>query len=458
MTREAPDDEASDAAGSADRRSVLLGLGTLGAAGVAGCLGDSPSDVANEGSPTATTTPMDGSATISPTAATTDGTSRTPTDAGTATDTETPTPVDPETEPVPAALTSKFYLGAKSLAVIDDRDPTNSRDVDLITTEPADATGAFRFVGVLPIDGRLLAGTYDFVTDPDLVASGRLRVFIEGEELLFSEGRERVQLHRGRHDFRVEFLREEPGETVSLGWRGTYGGLPPRIAEVDPVREAELPAKGQYELEVGTTPRAKRIAMPNSGSENSRRSLAVGLPSYTSFCFDPTDGSIPYAWLGAFLDYGPMVGYGTGRGDDPGRPLGAMFSVGGTDFPLRIGDPDDETGVEFQGYRKRPEPFELHYSVDGKSITRAVEGVIGDGNPPGRGLRSTVRFEEPPSEPVYFLTMQNDRLERSASVGTWDGGRLEIPGGVEEFTVTVINTNPAAMGMIGGGGMGGGGD
>ena len=419
--------------GRINRRKFVTGMSALGLGGVAGCLGDNGGDgtATPGGTPTGTT-----ATDVTPTDTTLPGTTATdvtPTDTETGTD----TPAEPSFGGLPAGLTYQFFEGAESLDGLDDRAPTSSGDVDHMTTEPEDGTGAFRFTGTVSTGERLFPGNYEFASDPELLSAGRLRITIAGIDLQFPGGTRSLRIPAGTHDVRVEFLQENADDQVVLGWRGPFGGLLPRIAESDPFR-SELQAGGQYEIHVGEAPETKQMQMPNSASAESRRSLAVGTPSYRNFCVDLNTGAVPYAWFGAFLDYGPMVAYGQGRGDDPGQPLGETFSVGGVDYPIRIGDPDAEPTVEFRAHRERP-AFELHYAVDGTPIVQEIEGVTG-----ALGLSYTVRFEEFPSRTVYFLTAEDAPIEREASVGTWNGGRLAISERVEAFTVTVTNTEVGA--------------
>jgi hypothetical protein len=402
-----------------DRRKFVAGMSALGVAGAAGCLGDDEGGGTDTRTPTGTDEPN-------------------PTSPAPPTDTETPTdtatPKEPEFESIPADLTYQFFDGEfDSMPNFDTLTPSDSGEPDVITAEPADGPGAFRYTATLPIGGRLSTGTYVFHADTSLVSEGRLTMYLSGNELNFSDGTTSLFLN-GPSDITIEYYQTGADGEISLGWKGPYGELLPRIADTDPVRQARQ-AQGRYEVEVGRYPNSKRMQMPDSGSDESKRSLAVGLPSLRNFCFDANTAAVKYGWVGAFIDYGPMVAYGSGRGDDPGQPLGVTFDVGGMDYPLRIGDTDAEPTVEFQGYRETPHPTELYYTVDGNAVTQVVRGITD-----GVGLEYTFRFEEPPSVAVYFHTAEDADIERSASQGSWNGGTLEITDQVDEFTVTITNT------------------
>jgi len=406
--------------GRVDRRKFLTGVGALGAGGAAGCLGDggtapTPTDTNREPSTTDDSGTTDQPATDPPT---------------------TPTPQlpnEPAFDPLPADLTYEYHEGEFSSMPAFDASPTESGEAERITTDLADGPGALRFTGTLPVGDRLEPGTYTFLTGPDLVSEGRLRLTLNGDEFALSGETSSLFIGEGNKTLGVEYYQPSADGQISLGWRGTYDELLPPLADTDPVRRG----KQRYEYELAPRGRCqgKMMQMPNSGSELSQRSIAVALPTFTNYCFDMNTCSVKYAWRGAFLDYGPLSSYGGAAGDENGQPLGLKYAVGAVDHPLRIGDPDAVPDTEYRAYREEPYPATLYYTVDGVDVTQAVEGVFGT-----LGLRYTFQFDGAPSDPVYFLTAEGDKFERTASAGTWDGPTLEVPGGTEEFTVTVINT------------------
>jgi len=418
MTRTDNTEDDSDV----DRRTFVAGVSAVGVAGVAGCLdGDD-----GGGTPTTTDEP--------------DGES-TPTNTPTATPTPTKTPVDPQFESIPSELSYEFYEGSfDEMPAFDEQSPTGTGKPDLITADPADGAGAVRYTGVLPVGDVLPSGLYEFHADQNLLSEGRLVVYLNGNELNLSGGVSSLHLS-GRMDIAVEYYQNSGDGEISLGLRGSFGELLPRIADTDPIRESRWDGK-HYEIEARRYPNSKRMQMPQSGSENSKRSLAVGLPNVRNFCFDANTAAVRYGWIGAFLDYGPMVAYGGGRGDDPGQPLGEQFDVGGlpedgapAEYPLRIAYPDAEPEVTFKGYRESPHPPKLFYAIDGTDITQRVRGVTD-----GIGLEYTFVFDEPIAQTVYFHTVEDAPIERDSDVGSWNGGTLEVSEQVEEFTVTITDT------------------
>jgi hypothetical protein len=409
-----------------DRRKFLAGVGVLGAGGVAGCLGDGR----ESSTPDETSVDTEQGSVPPETTGSQDGP-----DTRTATDTGTTPPDGTVFDPMPADLTYEYYEGSfTSMPEFGALSSTSEGEAGRITADLADGAGALRFTGTLPVGDQLEPGTYTFFAGEELLADGRLGLRLNGVELSFSEGMRSVFLGLGENELRVDYYQPEGGGRISLGWKGIYRELLPPLADTDPERRGKQ--KYEYELQPDGRCQGKMMQMPNSGSETSQRSVAVSLPTYTNYCFDMNTGRVDYAWRGAFLDYGPLSSYGGAAGDEPGQPLGLTYGVGSVPYPLRIGDPDTTPDIlNYRGFREEPYPAKLYYAVDGVDVTQAVEGVIGS-----LGLEYTVRFDRPPSDPVYFLTAEGGELDRSASAGTWNGETLEVPAGTEEFTVTVVNT------------------
>jgi hypothetical protein len=419
--------EATEDGGAVNRRKFVAGTSALGVAGVAGCLGDDGGEGTDAPTPTGEPNPT------SP-APPTDTEPPTDTTTGTATD----TPDEPAFGSIPANLTYQYFEGGFSeLPNFDNLAPTSSGDLTggKISLDPAERGENFGFVfeGDLVIGDRLPSGAYTFAA----AASNTVALYVNDTEFLEASGEaaeQSVQLREGTRKLRVEYAHAGGSPHLGVGWRGTLGELLPRLAETDPFRadlgmptEYQGPTDPSLEIDVGARPRVKRIQMPGA----SARALAVGMPDLTNYCFDPTTGGVKYAWTGAFLNYGPIISYGAGRGDDPADVLGLRFPIGGMDHPLRIGDADAEPEVEFLGCRETPHPPELWYTVDGREVTHTVAGTPGS-----PGVTHTIGFEEAPSEMVYFHTA-DDGVRREASDGEWNGTTLEVAAGVEAFSVTV---------------------
>jgi len=426
-----------------DRRLFVAGIGSLGFGGVAGCLGDG--DDGEPGTPTETDT-QDGTGNGN-------GNGDTPTETHTPTRTATPPPETDQFEPIPTNLTYQYYEGSFSgFPNFDDLTPDASDTLEegrLSTTYAQRGEDfALVFEGELPVGDRLPSGEYTFAVDPD----DALRFFLDGNKAIEATAQDAPHerslfLQDGTREIRIEYLQTTGQSRIGLGWRGTYGELLPRLSETDPFR-ADLGFPMQYqgptgpslEMDVGARPQVKWMKMPTDGDGGGgggrsppglTKSVAVGMPDFTNYCFNMETGALEYAWRGAFVNYGPMISFGEGRGDGPARILGQLFPVGSVEYPLRIGDPDAEPTIAFRGCRESPHPPELRYSVDGTDLTHTIEGLSGT-----LGVTHTIAFEDVPSETVYFHAPGGD-ITRDASDGEWAETTLEVPAGVEEFSVTV---------------------
>jgi len=422
-----------------NRRLFVAGMGSLGVGGAAGCLSDGDGDEA--GTPTGTNT--------------TDPTPDPTTDPGTGTRTPTRTTTPSEGgefDPILTNLGYEYYEGSFSgFPDFEELAPVASDTLEggLFSTTYAQRGEEFALVfeGEFAVGDRLSSGEYTVAVDPD----DALRFFLDEQKALevtaeTAPEQRSLFLREETRAFRVEYVQSTGTSRIGLGWRGTYGELLPRIAEADPFR-SDLGFPMQYqgstdpsvEMDVGTRPQVKWMKMPTEGDGGGggrsppglARSMAVGMPDLTNYCFDMRTGALKYAWQGAFINYGPIISFGQGRGDGPARLLGRLFPVGAVEYPLRIGDPDAEPTISFRGCRESPHPPELRYSVDGTDLTHTIEGVSGT-----LGVTHTITFEEAPSETVYFHTA-DENITRDASTGEWNETRLDVPAGVEEFSVTI---------------------
>lgn len=341
--------------------------------------------------------------------------------------------METELDPLLGDLTYEYYedIGSdfpnfEDLEAVE----TGTPDDHLVSLSPREQDSEYGFVfeGQLEIGTVLDPGEYTFTLASDPGA----RLLVDDAAVVDSpdgpaDESSPVQLDEGTHQLRLEYADADGGQTLALGWEDPYGELLPRISADDPLRTGD---QFQFEVETRLRPATKRMDMPDS----SVRSLSVGLYPNTNYCFDTTTATVQYGWRGAFLDSGPMIAYGEGRGNDPGEILGTQFSVGAVDYPLRFGDADAEPDVEFLGYRAWPYPPELRYSVDGREVAQTVDRASD-----GIGLEYAFEIDDPPAEPIYFLTAADADIEREASTGEWDDGVLEVPAGESTFSVTVLS-------------------
>jgi len=280
----------------------------------------------------------------------------------------------------------------------------------------------------IPVGNGFDPGEYTFTLTADPAA----RLLVDGSVVIdatdgASETTGTIELTEGTRTLRLEYADQSGGHSLALGWEDPYGALLPRIAESDPLRTGQ---SFDWEMAVGAgEPETKRMSMPDSAV----RSLSVGLYPNTNYCFDTTTATVRYGWRGGFLDPGPMISYGSGRGNGEGNLLGTQFETAGVDWPLRVGDVDTEPTFEFQGYTESPSPPTLRYSVDGHAVTHTIEPVEG-----AVGLAHTIQFDDPPEEPMYYVTEAGAAVERSATTGAWTDGVLEVPAGEStlEFTIS----------------------
>lgn len=390
----------------AERRRFLRTVGAAGAVGVAGCVGDDENGTSGENGDGENDENGDE-----------DGTGGDDEDAS-----------HEETyllEEVSYGYYEGDWDGFPDFA---ERTPDDEGTLDEISlsARERDVDFAFRFEGDLLVGDHLEPGTYSFA----LESAGDARLSIDGSVVLDIDGGTEddatARLDAGTNALQLDYVAAGSEPLLGLGWRGVYDELLPRISEYDPLRAGDEFA---FEIEVRCRPEVAQLRLPDTAV----RSVAVGLPNAANCVFDTTTGAVRYAWFGAFLEYGEMVGYGEGRGDhEPVAVLGDRFSVEGVDHPLRVGDPDSVPEIEFLGYREAPYPPALRYRVDDHRVEQAIEKP-----PEGAGLRYTFSFPDEPSEPVYFHTA-DEELDRSASDGEWDGAVLEVPADVSEFSVTVI--------------------
>ena len=180
-----------------------------------------------------------------------------------------------------------------------------------------------------------------------------------------------------------------------------------------------------YLLAVRNEPVTLRTFMPDS----SPRSIAVGLPGGTSYCFDAQLCRLRYAWEGDFLDMAPVW---AGRGGGRARILGERYYTAPDAFPLRIGDPAKEPVRKFRGYRRVKGFPEFMYTVDGVAVRHRITA-------PEEVLGIVHAFTLGPVEkPIWFLSGRRKGVKVTSSSGEIEDGRIKIPGGKSvTFSVTL---------------------
>ncbi len=180
----------------------------------------------------------------------------------------------------------------------------------------------------------------------------------------------------------------------------------------------------KWRLEVRDEPLVERVFL----KESPARSIAVGLPGGTNFCFDAESCAVLYGWTGLFLDVSKDRG---ARGGGICSILGKRFDVGTDGFPLRFGRADAPApAVRFTGYRRNGIPHFL-YSVDGIEIEQTISATVG-----AVGLSYEFKIAKPPGD--VFFRVNPAGLTLAASAGSWSEGTLKVPAAnAGKFTVTI---------------------
>ena len=251
------------------------------------------------------------------------------------------------------------------------------------------------------------------------------RVYVDDREVVAYDGvhgaakeqRGDVALQAGAHQLRVEFFQGGGGQVLELAYAGP-GGERVKLAT-----KKQAPAR-VTPIAVHHHPVAMRVHVEGA----SARTIAVGLPGGMNYAFDATRGSVQFGWAGAFLDVGPDR---DGRGGRPCKTLGPRFGVGDVGFPLRAAD-GSERPTRFRGYTVTGTPaFELEWG--GVPVVWSI-AAAGD----RVGLAYTFTFASALAEPAAFV-VDPGALALSSPLGAVRAGRLDVPVGTKQFTVTVEN-------------------
>ena len=162
--------------------------------------------------------------------------------------------------------------------------------------------------------------------------------------------------------------------------------------------------------------------------------FAVGLPGGVSYCFDPGESRLRYAWLGGYVD---MTGTLYEKRDPKTRLTRTADLVGeifyrSEGFPLRVGDADRIPQRRYRGYRLVEGFPEFHYQVDGIDVYETVRATEGHD-----GVVREFKIGRV-EQAMWFLAAEPARVSVSTSLGAFAGGKVLIPQGVNvTFEVTV---------------------
>jgi len=160
--------------------------------------------------------------------------------------------------------------------------------------------------------------------------------------------------------------------------------------------------------------------------------IAVSLPHNLSYCWDAGVCKLRYAWAGGFVD---NTAIWKGHADAVSKVVGTIFYRDKTEYPLRIGQPDQIPELEYKGYSLINEYPEFHYTLNGVDVFELIKA-----KEDGKGLIRNFRI--PGSDKtVWFVTNDNDEaIKYEASTGSWEQGRLQIsPQQARNFAITVTS-------------------
>ncbi|MFT5499332.1 MAG: plastocyanin [Kiritimatiellia bacterium] len=278
-------------------------------------------------------------------------------------------------------------------------------------------------------DGTLTApsaGGYTFRLDSDdgsrLLVDGKTVVEFDGLHGPGSPKSGRATLTKGPHKIQVQFFEQGSGEELHVSWAGP--GV--RLQHLTPTQSGGA-ADGKHHLFVSGKPKVARMRLPAS----SPRSLAVGLPSGISYCFDTSDCSVRYGWFGGFVDAGPDRGNGTGRGGGEGKLLGERFSSGYLIGQLKIGDAVPT--FKFDGYRRGETTVTLLYTMGGIPVRHTIDALPGE-----LGLKHQFVLGALPAAPLHYAVQANE-VTATSDAGVFVDGVLTIPPArAKSFSITVL--------------------
>ena len=244
-------------------------------------------------------------------------------------------------------------------------------------------------------------GSYEFA----LQSKHETRFEISGVAALScTEGAEKPSFE-SRHDLddsNAQLLLEMIGrgkiETPAAAWSGPSG-----IEQLTQIAIPESDWPGAFHLNPSESPIAVTVPMPNASSQ----SLAVGTPFGFHYCFDPDSATVPYAWIGGFLDAKPNPEISKPPGGNC-IPLGKIIQLGNVGFPLRIGNFAKQPTITFLGYTQNEDTLEpeLRYQFNEYLIRHSVtlaEDATGHSE---FGVRHTYSIDPvpPPGTPLLYHT------------------------------------------------------
>ena len=329
-------------------------------------------------------------------------------------------------------LAYRYYEGKwQKLPSFGDLDPvdTGTMSNGKVSLEPAKRGEHYGLVfeGTLQIPAD---GEYTF----SIASDDGSRLLVDGKSVAVNDGTHSIKvesgvagLSAGEHPLRLEFFQATGGEGLQMSVTPPDGDQVYFSAATGAIKRSR-----DFRITSVTQPRVFRVLLPDAPS----RSVAVGLPTGTHYCFDPTRGFVRYGWTGTFLDVGPERGGGTGRGGKVCKILGERFALGMTEHgqPLRFGSPDEQPEFSFRGYmRHQTEPPTMMYRLGDVGVRQQVRTLDGH-----RGVEIRYKLSNAPSGDLFFR-VNRDAVEVSVSDGEWvNGSTLALPA-KKQFTIALRN-------------------
>jgi len=207
--------------------------------------------------------------------------------------------------------------------------------------------------------------------------------------------------------------------------------LPPlandkNIPEQRRVKDDEQTTNGSGHPYNMVLPSVYRAFMPNSGPA----SVAVGMISDISYCWDAGACRLRYVWKGGFVD---MERTWSGKGKERADLVGVVFYSEEVDFPFRVGEIDHKPEVSFLGYKLKNRYPTFMYKLDGILVT---ERILPNLDRPG--IKRSFTFENPGQDVWFMKPSGSGGVNFYSDRGTWEGNYLHLtPEASRSFTIYI---------------------
>ena len=222
---------------------------------------------------------------------------------------------------------------------------------------------------------------------------------------------------------------DEAHKTIDALWAAFSMGA--RMPLPDGFRAEDAPPDAEARPVPGSEAIVVRFYMP----EATPSAIAVGLPENVSYCFDPGEVRLRYAWLGGFVD---LTGTLFEKRDSVTNLTRTVDLLGDifyrtTEFPIRFGSPGRIPQRRYRGYRMIDGRPRFHYQVNGIDVYETIVAAAGN-----QGLVRQFTIARV-GGPAWFLVENPEGVELTSTLGQPVDGKLKIPPGNDvRFEVTVM--------------------